>query len=133
MRLSQKREGLPCEMASGKTGNLHGKSEGLSDGTDGSYKGSSHALPRGKWTGFTGKRAGDVSEKSTGALEQDSALGKLWGNPEILRAAGFSLPDMDFSGNGMTHCQVSMVDFMGSSTGNGLMRRGEEKASEEKK
>ena len=39
MHLSRKRKGLPCEMASGKTGNLHGKSEGLSDETDGSDRG----------------------------------------------------------------------------------------------
>lgn len=38
------------------------------------------------------------------------ALGKIWRGPEILRAAGFSHTDMDFSGTGMTSCQVGMPD-----------------------
>lgn len=58
MRLSRKRRGLTCEMASGKTGNFHGKSDGLSDGMDGSDKGSSHAVPRGKRTGSLEKGRG---------------------------------------------------------------------------
>ena len=66
MRLSRKRKGLPCEMASGKTENLHGKSERLSDGTGGSCKGSSPALPRGNWTGSLEKRRGINREACEG-------------------------------------------------------------------
>lgn len=44
-------------------------------------------------------------------------LGKVWRKPEILRAEDFSLPDMNFSGNGITSCQVSMLDSCGARPG----------------
>ena len=58
MFLLRNGKALPLEKASGKTGNLHGKSEGLSDETDGSHKGSSPTLLRGKWTGSLEKGRG---------------------------------------------------------------------------
>ena len=52
--------------------------------------------------------------KSAGAWEQGYALGKIWRSPGILGEADLSHPDMDFSGNGMTPCQVSMSDSCGA-------------------